>query len=127
MTDEQDSRDARPPIARSEAIASIALDGEFKGPLAGLRRRIYLTYHYLGWRTLLFRVLTYPLRFTPLRHRLSLRSRMGHDAYKRALAWYREHAEPVSIVIPSYRDAERVATLVESIHRTVPAGMGFAV
>jgi GT2 family glycosyltransferase len=123
VTDEQDSRDARPPIARSEAIASIALDGEFKGPLAGLRRRIYLTYHYLGWPTLLFRVLTFPLRFTPLRHRLSLRSRMGHDAYKRAIAWYREHAEPVSIVIPSYRDAERVATLVESIHRTVPAGM----
>jgi GT2 family glycosyltransferase/glycosyltransferase involved in cell wall biosynthesis len=122
VTDEH-SRETRPPIARSEAIASSALDGEFKGPLAGLRRRIYLTYHYLGWRTLLFRALTFPLRFTPLRNRLSLRSRMGHDAYRRALAWYSEHAEPVSIVIPSYRDAERVATLVESIHRTVPKAM----
>ncbi len=122
-SEKSDSRQPRPPIARSESIAATALDGEFKGPLAGLRRRIYLTYHYLGWRTLLFRVLTWPLRFTPLRHRLSLRSRTGHDAYRRALAWYREHAEPVCVVIPSYRDAERVATLVASIQKTVPNGM----
>ncbi|MGC2373891.1 MAG: glycosyltransferase [Solirubrobacteraceae bacterium] len=115
--------DARPPIARAETIAQSALDGELTGPLAGLRRRIYLTYRYLGWRTLLLRVLTFPLRFTPLRNRLSLRSRMGHDMYRRALAWYGEHAEPVCVVIPSYRDAERVATLVASIQRTVPRGM----
>jgi GT2 family glycosyltransferase/glycosyltransferase involved in cell wall biosynthesis len=116
-------RPARAPISGAETIAQSALDGEFKGPLAGLRRRIYLTYHYLGWRTLLFRVLTFPLRFTPLRNRLALRSRMGHDLYRRALAWYGEHGEPVSVVIPSYRDAERVATLVASIQRTVPRGM----
>jgi GT2 family glycosyltransferase/glycosyltransferase involved in cell wall biosynthesis len=120
---DEDRKDSRPPIAASERIAQSALDGEFKGPLAGLRRRIYLTYRYLGWRTLLFRVLTFPLRFTPLRHRLALRSRMGHDLYRRALAWYAEHGEPVGVVIPSYRDAERVATLVASIHRTVPKGM----
>lgn len=123
MTDDNGARPARPPISLPQSIEAAALDGELKGPLAGLRRRIYLTYHYLGWRTLFFRVLTLPLRFTPLRHRLSLRSRTGHDAYRRALAWYREHAQPVSIVIPSYRDAERVATLVASIHRTVPKGM----
>jgi GT2 family glycosyltransferase len=121
--DERQPKQARPPIARSEEIDAAALDGKFKGPLAGLRRRIYLTYHYLGWRTLLYRVVTFPLRFTPLRNRLSLRSRTGHDAYRRALAWYREHARPVSVVIPSYRDAERVATLVASIQRTVPKGM----
>ncbi len=125
MTDDNDRepKKPQPPIARPESIAASALDGELHGPLAGLRRRIYLTYHYLGWRTLLFRALTLPLRFTPLRHRLSLRSRMGHDLYRRALAWYREHGRPVSIVIPSYRDAEQVATLVASIHKTVPAGM----
>ena len=77
--------------------------------------RIYLTYHYLGWRTLLFRALTFPLRFTPLKRRLRLRSHWGDDAYRRALAWYREHGEPVDIVIPSFRDAERVRTLVASI------------
>lgn len=94
-----------------------------RGPLAGVRRRIYLTYRYLGWRTLLFRFITFPLRFTPLRHRIRLRSQVSNSAYHSALAWYRREGEPVSIVIPSYRDAERVATLVASIRKTVPAGM----
>jgi len=111
-----------PPISTPEKIAQRALDGEFRGPLAGLRRRIYLTYHYLGWRTLLFRVLTFPLRFTPLRRRLRLRSSSSEDAYRRAVAWYREEGVPVDVVIPSYRDAELVAALVKSIRATVPDG-----
>jgi GT2 family glycosyltransferase len=113
----------RPAIAKPQLIADAALDGDRRGPLAGLRRRIYLTIHYLGWRTLLFRLLTLPLRLTPLRHRLRLRSDWGDDSFRRAVAWYRENARPVDIVIPSYRDAERVADLVASIKRTVPVGM----
>jgi GT2 family glycosyltransferase/glycosyltransferase involved in cell wall biosynthesis len=120
MTDEQDSTDARPPIARPEAIAATALDGTFSGPLAGLRRRIYLTYRYLGWRTLLFRVITLPLRLTPLKRYLRLRSSATNDEYRRAVAWYGEHGEPVDVVIPSYRDAEHVRVLVDSIRATVP-------
>jgi GT2 family glycosyltransferase/glycosyltransferase involved in cell wall biosynthesis len=120
---EHDDGNVKPPIAPSETIAASALDGRFRGPLAGLRRRIYLTYHYLGWRTLLFRVVTFPLRFTPLRGRLQLRSSSSQDAYRRAVAWYRDHGEPVDIVIPSYRDAEFVAALVKSITATVPDGL----
>ncbi|HEX4483917.1 MAG TPA: glycosyltransferase [Solirubrobacteraceae bacterium] len=115
-------RDSKPPIAAPDEIEAHAIDGEFSGPLAGLRRRIYLTVHYLGWRTLLFRLLTFPLRFTPLKRRLQLRSRTGHDSYRRAVAWYREHGKPVDVVIPSYRDAELVAALVKSIRATVPSG-----
>ncbi len=88
-----------------------------------LRRRIQLTYRHLGWRTLLFRVFTLPLRLTPLRRYLKPARRGLDNDYRRAVAWYREHGEPVSIVIPSYRDAERVATLVASIRATVPARM----
>jgi GT2 family glycosyltransferase len=114
----------RPAIpAAGEQIADAALEGDPRGPFAGLRRRIELTIRYHGWRTLLFRVVTFPLRFTPLKRRLRLRSVASNDAYRRAVAWYREHGEPVDVVIPSYRDAERVATLVASIQRTVPAGM----
>jgi GT2 family glycosyltransferase len=121
---EQERKKARPPIAPAERIAASALDGEFKGPLAGLRRRIYLTYHYLGWRTLLFRAITLPLRLTPLRRYLRRLPERGLDStHRRVLAWYREHGEPVCIVIPSYRDSERVATLMASIRRTVPEGM----
>lgn len=111
-----------------DAIADAALDGSrrgplARGPLAGVWRRVILTVRYHGWRTLLFRVGTFPLRFTPLKHRLHLRSHGGNLAYRRAVAWYRAHGEPVSIVIPSFRDVERVRTLVASIARTVPAGM----
>ena len=120
MTHGKDTPEPKPAIAPPESIAASALDGTFSGPLAGLRRRIYLTYRYHGWRTLLFRALTLPLRLTPLKRRLQLRSVPGDDAYRRAVAWYREHGEPVDIVIPSYRDADRVATLVQSIHKTVP-------
>jgi GT2 family glycosyltransferase/glycosyltransferase involved in cell wall biosynthesis len=85
-----------------------------------LRRRVQLTVQYLGWRTLLFRALTLPLRATPLRHRLRLRTQVRDDSYHRALAWYRAHGRPVDVVIPSYRDAERVGALVASIRATVP-------
>jgi GT2 family glycosyltransferase len=112
------------PLSSSrEAIARAAVAGERRGPFADVRRRVALTIRYHGWRTLLFRVLTLPLRFTPLRHRLRLRSVLSDDMYKRAVAWYREQGTPVDVVIPSYRDAEHVATLVASIRRTVEQGM----
>ena len=123
MSNHNDERRRRTLVTSGEAIAESALEGRWRGPLAELRRRVYLTYHYLGWRTLLFRVVTFPLRFTPLKRRLRLRSSASNDAYRQALAWYREHGQPVDVVIASYRDAERVATLVASIRRTVPGGM----
>ncbi|HUN78394.1 MAG TPA: glycosyltransferase [Solirubrobacteraceae bacterium] len=117
----------RPARARTDptenAAPNAALDGRRAGPFANLRRRVKLTIEYHGWRTLLFRIVTFPLRFTPLRHRLALRSEWGDDAFRNALAWYRDHGEPVDIVIASYRDAELVARLVASIARTVPEGM----
>ncbi|HUB73897.1 MAG TPA: glycosyltransferase [Solirubrobacteraceae bacterium] len=123
MTEPEQLPPERPPIASPRAIADAALDGGFRGPLAGVRRRVYLTVRYLGWRTLLFRIVTLPLRLTPLKHRLRLRSGASEDDYRRAQAWYRAQGEPVTIVIPSFRDAGRVAALVASIARTVPEGM----
>jgi GT2 family glycosyltransferase len=88
-----------------------------------LRRRIELTYRYLGLRTLLFRVATFPLRFTPLKRYLRLRTHLRDHELRRAVAWYRREGRPVDIVIPSWRDAERVAVLVASIGKTVPRRM----
>jgi GT2 family glycosyltransferase/glycosyltransferase involved in cell wall biosynthesis len=118
-----DSRPVRHATVSPDAIVGGSLEGSVRGPLASVRRRIYLTYHYLGWRALLFRVLTFPLRFTPLKRHLQLRSSPADAEYRRALAWYREHGKPVDIVIASYRDAEQVARLVSSIRKTVPARM----
>jgi GT2 family glycosyltransferase/glycosyltransferase involved in cell wall biosynthesis len=98
-------------------------DGRQHGPLSNLRRRIYLTYRYFGLRTILFRLITFPLRFTPLERRLRLRTHARDQELRRAVTWYREHGRPVDIVIPSYRDAERVRRLVRSIAKTVPRGM----
>jgi GT2 family glycosyltransferase/glycosyltransferase involved in cell wall biosynthesis len=98
-------------------------DGRPLGAFSNLRRRIYLTYRYFGLRTILFRLITLPLRFTPLERRMRLRTHARDQELRRAVSWYREHGRPVDIVIPSYRDGERVRTLVCSIAKTVPRGM----
>lgn len=100
-----------------------ATAGKPRNELSGLPRRIYLTYRYHGPRALLFRALTFPLRFTPLRHRLRLRTQWLANERRKAELWYKRHGKPVDIVIPSYRDHERVATLVAKIRKTVPRGM----
>lgn len=97
--------------------------GKPQGAFSNLRRRIYLTYTHFGLRTILWRLLTFPLRFTPLDRRLRLRTHARDQERRRAQVWYREHGRPVDLVIPSYRDAARVRTLVRSIRKTVPDGM----
>jgi GT2 family glycosyltransferase len=100
-----------------------ATEGRPQGPLADLRRRIYLTYSYFGLRTILFRIVTFPLRFTPLQRRLRLRTHARDQELRRAVSWYRDQGRPVDIIIASYRDAERVRKLVRSIRKTVRHGM----
>jgi GT2 family glycosyltransferase/glycosyltransferase involved in cell wall biosynthesis len=99
------------------------IEGRRQGPFSNLRRRVYLTYTHFGLRTILFRLITFPLRFTPLERRMRLRTHARDQEVRRAVDWYREHGRPVDIVIPSYRDAEHVATLVRSIGKTVRKGM----
>ncbi len=84
----------------------------------GLRERIALTYEYHGGWALALRVLTFPLRFTPLKRRLDRRPSTGRARRVAARRWYREHGRPVTIVIPSYKDAADVANLVASVRRT---------
>jgi GT2 family glycosyltransferase/glycosyltransferase involved in cell wall biosynthesis len=99
------------------------LQGRPEGAFSNLRRRIYLTYTNFGLRTILWRALTFPLRFTPLQRRLRLRTHARDQERRRAFAWYREHGRPVDVVIPSYRDAAHVRKLVRSIRRTTARGM----
>jgi GT2 family glycosyltransferase/glycosyltransferase involved in cell wall biosynthesis len=99
------------------------LEGRPQGPFSNLRRRIYLTYTHFGLRTILFRLLTFPLRFTPLQKRMRLRTHARDQEVRRARSWYEQHGRPVDVVIPSYRDAEHVSTLVRSIEKTVRKDM----
>jgi GT2 family glycosyltransferase len=84
-----------------------------------LRERIVLTYHYHGGASIAYRILTYPLRFTPLRERVREGFRRQRDRV--ALHWYKREGRPVTIVIPSYRDAEDVRRLVASLRKTTDA------
>jgi GT2 family glycosyltransferase len=77
-----------------------------------------LTYEYHGARSLAFRALSYPLRFTPLKRFLRPRSDAARALRVTAKRWYAASGRPVSIVIPSYRDAADVAALVGSLRRT---------
>jgi GT2 family glycosyltransferase len=91
-------------------------------PFADLRRRIYLTYKYRGIGSLLYRAITFPLRFTPMRSYLRLTPNR-HDGGAAARAWYKVSARPVCIVIPSYRDAHHMTDLVRSLQRTTNSAL----
>jgi GT2 family glycosyltransferase len=119
----EDEKIPKPLTTSAQSIARAAVDGRRRGPFEDLLRRVVLTIRYHGWRTLLFRIATFPLRFTPLRYRLQLRSVWGDNAHRRAVAWYREHGRPVDIVVPSYQDADYVRKLVASLRWTVDEGM----
>jgi GT2 family glycosyltransferase len=99
------------------------IEGRRQGPFANLRRRVYLTYTHFGLRTILFRLITFPLRFTPLEKRMRLRTHARDQEVRRAVEWYRRHGRPVDVVIPSFRDAEHVQKLVQSIAGTTRKGM----
>src|SRR5262249_8756831 len=103
VTQDREPQHDAGPLTPPRPMEDAALDGSGRGPLAqgpatGLWRRIVLTVRYHGWRTLLFRVVTFPLRFTPLRHRLALRSAAGHSDFPRAQTWYKRMGTPVSVV-----------------------------
>jgi GT2 family glycosyltransferase len=88
-----------------------------RGRLATLWRRIVLTWRYHGPLNVAFRIVTFPLRYTPMRDRLGVPRLIDPTSYQ-AQRWYRVHGEPVAIVIPSYRDADAVRALVRSIRDT---------
>ena len=68
-----------------------------------LPKRTYLTLKYHGWRSVLFRLVTFPLRLTPLGPKLGL-GRGRRNLYAELRNWYRRSGRPVAVVIPTYGD-----------------------
>jgi len=101
--------------------SSPLLDGLARGPIWRLWRRVVLTWRYHGPLSVAFRIATFPLRATPVGHRLGFGS-APDVARSTARNWYRRNGRPVVVVIPSYRDAALVARLVRSIRRTTHRG-----
>jgi GT2 family glycosyltransferase len=90
------------------------------GEKLSLWRRLVLTYRYLGLRAVILRLVTFPLRFTPLRRRLKLGQRIESEQVL-AARWYRQHRRPVSIVIPTYGAPRDLLKAIDSIRRTTRA------
>ena len=88
--------------------------------LAGLPRRIALTYRHHGIAGLARHTVMFPLRLTGLDRALGLGTGPRH-ASAAARRWYRDHGRPVTIVIPSFRDAALVTRLAAQIRSTTPA------
>jgi GT2 family glycosyltransferase len=95
----------------------VALDGTRRGRLTSLPRRAYLSYKHGGISALVSKTLIFPLRLTPLDRVLRLGPGPSSDAVA-ARRWYRHAGHPVTIVIPSYRDAKSVARLADTVRRT---------
>ena len=121
MTDPDHSLDSGVPADRTpeRATPADAIDEMLRRRGPSLWRRMTLTYRYLGLRTVAYRILTYPLRFTPLRKRLHLGASIESEQ-ARAAAWYRENGRRVTVVIPSYGPPDDLVEAVRSIRSTTP-------
>lgn len=85
---------------------------------AGLPKRALLTLRYYGFRQFAYRVVTFPLRLTPLGHRLGLAPRMS-DPSAPARRWYRRGgARAVAVVIPTYGSPAVLEAAVRSVRKT---------
>jgi hypothetical protein len=93
MTDDLDRRpgDGEPDAGEPKAAA----EAQRRGRLATLWRRIVLTWRYHGPWSVAFRIITYPLRYTPLRDRLGVPRLIDPTSYQ-AQRWYRVHGRPVA-------------------------------
>jgi GT2 family glycosyltransferase len=88
-----------------------------RATFANLPKRAILTWRYHGTAEVLRRVALFPLRLTPLRHRLGLGARMN-DPAAGARRWYRRNGRPVAIVIPTYGPTELLEQTVASVRAT---------
>ena len=82
-----------------------------------LPRRAWLTIKYQGAGQFAFRLVTFPLRLTPLGRRL-LPARTPRTSTALARAWYGDNWRPVTIVIPTYGSPEPALEAVRSLRRT---------
>ena len=80
-----------------------------------LPKRAVLTVQYHGWRELILRAATFPLRLTPWGPETG-KGRATRWAIART--WYRRFGKPVAIVIPHYGDPKLTLQAVESIKAT---------
>jgi GT2 family glycosyltransferase len=94
--------------------------------LNDLPRRAYLTVKHEGWRELVIRLLTSPLRVVGLER--AVRTRLAAQATRRRVrAWYRREGRPVTIIMPTYGDPATTIDSVNRLRRTLEPGAAVVV
>src|SRR4051794_32552672 len=80
-----------------------------------LPKRVALTVQYHGWREVIVRAATFPLRLTPWGSQ-----KFSGRATRWAIArnWYRREGRPVAVVIPHFGDPKLTLQAIESIKAT---------
>jgi len=86
-----------------------------------LWRRMVLTYRYRGPRSVAVRIVTFPLRATPLRTYLPV-DRLASEVLISSRRWYRSNRRPVALVIAGADDDPQVVALIRSVRRTTRRG-----
>jgi GT2 family glycosyltransferase/glycosyltransferase involved in cell wall biosynthesis len=87
--------------------------------LVSLPRRAWLTLRYHGAGTFAWRIVTFPLRFTPLRRYVGLDPYAAE--HRGARRWYARRGRLVTVVIPTYGDPTLTIDAVRSVRRTTDA------
>ena len=82
---------------------------------SNLPRRAVLTIQYHGWRELIVRAATFPLRLTPWGAHMAAGR---HTQWAMARQWYRRNGREVAVVIPHYGEPRLTIQAVESIKAT---------
>ena len=94
--------------------------------LNDLARRAYLTVKHEGWRELVIRLLTSPLRLVGLER--GVRTRLAAQATSRRVrAWYRRDGRPVTIIMPTYGDPATTIDAATRLRRTLEPGAALIV
>src|SRR3954452_13370959 len=114
----------RPKLPGAERIASFVTRMRYRldrlvayarDLFGDLPRRVVLTVQYHGWRELIVRLATFPLRLTPWGAQ-----KFSGRATRWAVArhWYRRKGRPVAVVIPHYGDPRLTLQAIDSIKAT---------
>jgi GT2 family glycosyltransferase len=100
-----------------ELVEAPVEPGSVRGMFTNLPRRIRLTFEYEGVGGFVRKSLRFLVRLTPFR--FLLRGDVAtREQQRRARAWYRRNGRFVTVVIPSYGDAEPTLKAVKSLRRT---------
>src|SRR4051794_18655151 len=122
MSDHDPTKLFEDPLEQKSDTDLPELNPDAGGRLKNLVRRAWLTLRHLGLRTFVWRIVTFPLRFTPLAPRLGVGNTYAAQM-RRYAASYRRNGRPVTIVIPTHGPVDVVVTALDAIRSTVPKGM----